>query len=749
MKKTNYGVRLLLDWMLLLIGVLGSVLCLITAFRLPIPPGLWSVTAIAVTVNCLALGHGKWDRVMALILLAGVVLFFLLLRQELSASFLKLWALLSGTFAKGYDWIRDFVPRGELAPASLEPALLALALAESFLCCLSLRSWQRTAPCALGLLAGILPCFILTDTPPALLPLLAAVFSILTQALSQAVRRREAGEQGKAMVQSALLAAALLGALLWLFPRETYSPPLTWEELTEDLERLGEAQNNIGNLNAGLSGNPDTVVLSNLGALPTHPSTMLYVRAYRSGRLYLRGSAYAGFDGKRWRREQDQTWIQAAVYPYLGQAGGSNLIVETVHDESVFYTTYQTTGLPAGAEPVADAYLANPGKSRRYSLTYISAPTAVSPDPDYDAWVRETCLELPDETRQAVLDWWRSRGGAMPPSVGALSSETQVLLPETRGGIIDYTYAQVYTGEQAAAMLMEQYVQQVASTVSTVARYSRNPLRAPADADFCTWFLNEAEEGYCVHYATACTALLRALGIPARYVTGYTCFTEADSTVTVTNLQAHAWVEAWIGGRWVCVEATPNTATELGGRGESGTETQPIDSEAPTVPETTAPRSTGETLIDMTEKPVPGTRPVVNPTASAEKGHVIPEEPPKPAEPVDYTLLWVFLGTVGLLALVLGRRALALRHWEKRLAQAAPNERARLLWRRMLRLSRHGGGEPSPEAEALAKKAAFSRHTLTEEELTLLRRDYRRLVCRVDRTKLRNRLYCRYVLAIV
>ena len=43
----------------------------------------------------------------------------------------------------------------------------------------------------------------------------------------------------------------------------------------------------------------------------------------------------------------------------------------------------------------------------------------------------------------------------------------------------------------------------------------------PEGADFATWFLQEAKSGYCVHFATTGTVLLRALGIPARYAEGY------------------------------------------------------------------------------------------------------------------------------------------------------------------------------------------------------------------------------------
>jgi transglutaminase-like putative cysteine protease len=59
-----------------------------------------------------------------------------------------------------------------------------------------------------------------------------------------------------------------------------------------------------------------------------------------------------------------------------------------------------------------------------------------------------------------------------------------------------------------------------------------------------------AGEGVCQDYAHLSLALLRRLGIPARYVSGYlipSAGTEIGQTVVG---QSHAWVQAWTGGWW-------------------------------------------------------------------------------------------------------------------------------------------------------------------------------------------------------
>lgn len=76
--------------------------------------------------------------------------------------------------------------------------------------------------------------------------------------------------------------------------------------------------------------------------------------------------------------------------------------------------------------------------------------------------------------------------------------------------------------------------------------YSLTPPQPSKGEDLVDYFLFSSRLGYCVHFATAMTVLLRAAGIPARYVIGYVSPTrDANGTYVVTNSQAHAWVEVY------------------------------------------------------------------------------------------------------------------------------------------------------------------------------------------------------------
>lgn len=86
----------------------------------------------------------------------------------------------------------------------------------------------------------------------------------------------------------------------------------------------------------------------------------------------------------------------------------------------------------------------------------------------------------------------------------------------------------------------------------------------PFGEDVVEFFLSESGEGFCQHYASAGTLLLREMGVPARYVSGYAVPKDAfaiqeDQTYTaeVLDSYAHAWVEIYVGGiGWIPAEMT-------------------------------------------------------------------------------------------------------------------------------------------------------------------------------------------------
>lgn len=113
--------------------------------------------------------------------------------------------------------------------------------------------------------------------------------------------------------------------------------------------------------------------------------------------------------------------------------------------------------------------------------------------------------------------------------------------------------------------------------------YTLRPGRTPYRQDFVNYFLQKNRRGYCSHYASAATLIMRQLGYPARYIEGYCIdasrvfdgelredleyddfYTGENAlnetavvTVAIPDAAAHAWVEVWDGRRWLIADVTP------------------------------------------------------------------------------------------------------------------------------------------------------------------------------------------------
>ena len=75
--------------------------------------------------------------------------------------------------------------------------------------------------------------------------------------------------------------------------------------------------------------------------------------------------------------------------------------------------------------------------------------------------------------------------------------------------------------------------------------------------------------GFCEHFASAFVVVMRAMGVPARIVTGFQGWDAEpqDGYFVVRNANAHAWAEFWVQGRgWVRSDPTaavaPNRVTQ-------------------------------------------------------------------------------------------------------------------------------------------------------------------------------------------
>ena len=78
-------------------------------------------------------------------------------------------------------------------------------------------------------------------------------------------------------------------------------------------------------------------------------------------------------------------------------------------------------------------------------------------------------------------------------------------------------------------------------------------------------FLFRTRKGYCEHYASAFSTLMRAAGVPARVVLGYQGgeYNDNGDYFIIRQSDAHAWAEVWIEGQgWIRYDPTAAVAPE-------------------------------------------------------------------------------------------------------------------------------------------------------------------------------------------
>ncbi len=258
------------------------------------------------------------------------------------------------------------------------------------------------------------------------------------------------------------------------------------------------------------------------------------------------------------------------------------------------------------------------------------------------------------------------------------------------------------------------YAVQVAGTVQYENVYTLTPGATPEGEDFVEYFLTENHRGYCRHFASSVCLLLRASGIPARYVEGYVASPwgekDQDGWILLRDSDAHAWVEIYASGLgWIPLETTGSARDDL-----------PL-----TEPETE------ETAMETTEEETAAQeRPPETETDGEEESGG--EQPvPESRTPFFILLAVPVILLVPAAALLLNRglrlaaRRRKFRGKDRNRAALAVYGAIRELDEAMTRSGREretGWEEKLEQARRTAQKARFSPHRITRTELQELLR---------------------------
>jgi len=275
--------------------------------------------------------------------------------------------------------------------------------------------------------------------------------------------------------------------------------------------------------------------------------------AVGDGPIYLRGNVKTDYLGDRWSKEfqeyeQVDSISDEKIRYYEGIAGGEALNVLEIRPiremtSNLFNSIY--TRDMAFSNNLAllyydeefDLFTSNKTVNNTYFITYFDEEIISE---NLSAYVSQTVKDEIYYTRY-----------------GEYLSISETVSQRTRDIVAELVNDSMSDHEKAA--VLTEYLKSSYS-------YTLTPGDLPEDADFVDHFLFENPVGYCVHFGTALTVMLRIAGVPARYVEGFKMSEEIqDGRYVVRNSDAHAWTEVLIddvNGIWKIFDAT-GTPREL------------------------------------------------------------------------------------------------------------------------------------------------------------------------------------------
>lgn len=347
--------------------------------------------------------------------------------------------------------------------------------------------------------------------------------------------------------------------------------PITLQPVLNKLENWAEAQR------PGESAGPQTGSTGyNSGdgelGMPLSPSREAVFSVTAARASYWRGESVAYYDGRRWIRSgASYEPLNLTGLPVAGlETAGQQQLVQRIQ-----FAWPSSGGLPlfnAGtAVDVQNVRLAD-GSQLGYVLANAEKSSFRLPEISGSAKVTEyTVKSVLPESDPAVL---RKLQGSDPAQVSSLYLQLPAAMPERVGKLAEQLTAAADNRYDAAAA--------VADYLQSGYNYTLKTRVPPPGADFADDFLFGTRQGYCVHFATAMTVLLRSSGIPARYVQGYGPGTLVPGSMpqryNVTGADAHAWVEVYFpGAGWVPFDPTPAavSAAAAGGAGTAAASAPP------------------------------------------------------------------------------------------------------------------------------------------------------------------------------
>jgi transglutaminase-like putative cysteine protease len=362
-----------------------------------------------------------------------------------------------------------------------------------------------------------------------LLPVHAGVVWVITTALMRATQGAttlSAGAAARFSGRMLLQATPLMIALFILFPRV---PGPFWA--------LPENEGAVSGLGEEMSpGDISELSLSSEVAFRVRFDGAAPPPAAR----YWRGPVLHDFDGYTWRRQPGRM-LPTGALEFSGAAYDYTLMLEPLGRDWVF----------------------------ALDMPEIWVRSQIGQRFDYQLVARGEPARRAGTSGNAIVYKLRSRTAYRSPEGSALRDAVRRIDLQLPAGRNPRTAQLAHRLLAESANDAGDYVRRVLSYFGNQGfAYTLTPPRL--DFDSVDDFLFNTRRGFCGHFASAFTTLMREAGIPARVVTGYQGgeLNRWAGYYIVRQSDAHAWSEIWLPARgWVRVDPTAVVAPERIERG--------------------------------------------------------------------------------------------------------------------------------------------------------------------------------------
>jgi transglutaminase-like putative cysteine protease len=270
----------------------------------------------------------------------------------------------------------------------------------------------------------------------------------------------------------------------------------------------------------------------------------------------------------------------------------------------------------------------------------------------------------------------------------------------TRNLLKEYTKSQHFeqiSDRKALTDAVSQFVKKSAS-------YNANTPSTPDGKDYLRYFLLESKQGYCMHFATEATLIFRMLGIPARYVSGYSININSDQVgkwTSATDKNAHAWTEVYFDGiGWIPVDVTP-VESRSGLTSSTGSNSGISNN----------PGTSGNT----SSKPPQSSSVSTSNTVTAPGSSDTSSETMPPKERTNLIVWIIPTAVLVILIFIIVRRKYLINKRKKAFVQANANKAVISAWNYIEKLKVYRV-DPDKSIYYTAQKAVFSKHTLSKDE---------------------------------